>query len=366
MAGKKGIGIIGYGGFGEFIHQAWNQMENAHVVAVCDSDGSRNPGGDVVFYVDIAAMLRDEKVEIVSIATPPSSHKDLSIQAMRAGKHVLIEKPLALSVEDALLIKQVAQETGRVATVNFVLRFNPIVEKLREIIRGEVLGKLRRLDLRNYAMQDTVPEGHWFWNPEISGRILLEHGVHFFDLASWMVGSEAVETCSLGVERKPGLEDRVFAGVKYESGVVGTFWHSFSRPRALETTTFHFAFDLGEIEMTGWIPLALCIWGWTSKAGLEEIKGLQSGVDLQLSADRLDEPRALSSGIDYGVEFDIDATMKLEEPKPQVYADNLRSIMADLIEAIDNPSHAMRVTIDDAIEAVRIAEMATRCAHPEG
>jgi uncharacterized protein (DUF362 family) len=76
-----------------------------------------------------------------------------------------------------------------------------------DIVGSEVLGKPRRCDLRNYAMQDTVPEGHWFWNPEISGRILLEHGVHFFDLASWALGTKAVDTCSMGVERKPGRKD---------------------------------------------------------------------------------------------------------------------------------------------------------------
>lgn len=358
---KKGIGIIGYGGFGEFIHKAWDQMENARVVAVCDADASRNLGG-VAFYGDIEAFLADASVDIVSVATPPSSHKDLSIRAMRAGKHVLIEKPLALSEADAESIRQVAHETGRVATVNFVLRFDPIVETLREIVRSEVFGKIRRADLRNYAMQDTVPEGHWFWKPDISGRILLEHGVHFFDLASWVIGSNAADAWSLGVERKPGMEDRVFAAVKYENGVVGTYWHSFSRPRELETTTFHFAFDLGEIEMIGWIPLELRIWGWTNASGLEMLKNL--GARAEVDARRIDFAKAHSSEFVYDVDYEINARIALDRPKLDVYADNIRAIMADMIAAIDNPSHKMRVTMDDAIESVRVAERATIFAHP--
>ncbi len=94
---KKGIGIIGYGGFGEFIHKAWNEMNIAHVVAVCDADSTRNPGGDAAFYTTLTDLLADENVDIVSIATPPSSHKDLAILAMQAEKHVLIEKPIAMT-----------------------------------------------------------------------------------------------------------------------------------------------------------------------------------------------------------------------------------------------------------------------------
>lgn len=361
--GKKGIGIIGYGGFGEFIRNAWDQMDSAHVVAVCDSNPTRAPIGDVHFYQEVGPLLADPDVDIVSIATPPNSHKDLALIALQAGKHVLVEKPLAITRRDGELIKQAAKETARVASVDFVLRYNPITETLHKIIDMEILGKLRRIDLRNYAMLDQVPEGHWFWNPEISGRILVEHGVHFFDLARWMTGAPAKEVWGLAVERKPGIEDRMFAAVKYENGTVGTFWHSFSRPRALETTTFHFAFDLGEIDMFGWIPLELKIWGWTGNAGLKALRSLNSDIEIY---DRKMEPmKAESSEFFYDVEHDFRAAVKLDKPKMQVYAENLRSIMADLISTIDQPGHIMRVTLDDAIEAVKTAELATNFAHPE-
>lgn len=357
----KGIGIIGYGGFGAFIHKAWNRMDEAHVVAVCDEDPRRAPGGDAEFYSSIDELLADHRVDIVSVATPPNTHADLAIRAMRAGKHVLVEKPLALSVADAREIERVANETGRVATVNFVLRYNRIVEILREIVQGEVLGKPRRCDLRNYAMQDTVPEGHWFWDPNISGGILLEHGVHFFDLASFVLDTSLGSppcVCSMGVERKPGMQDRVFAAVRYQDGVIGTYWHSFSRPRELETTTFHWAFDLGEIEMLGWIPLELRIWGWTDKRGLDLVRGIRELAHIDTS--RMEPTKAHSSEFYYDVEYEINSRIELAEPKLEVYSDNLRAIMSDIIAAIDNPAHRLRVTLADAIEAVRVAEMATR------
>jgi len=362
MAEKKGIGIIGFGGFGIFIRKAWDQMDNARVVAVCDSIPSRDPG-DIAFYEEASALLADAKVDIVSIATPPSTHKEIAIEAMRAGKHVLVEKPIALTVEDALEIKRVSEETGRVATVNFVLRYTPLAEILRELVRSEALGKLLRLDLRNYAMQEGVPEGHWFWSPEISGRILLEHGVHFFDLAAWVTGAKAGDIWSLGVDRKPGMEDRVFAAVKYDTGLVGTFWHSFSRPGPLETTSFHFAFDLGEIDMAGWIPMELGIWGWTGRDGVAMLEAI---LDEESVAEEMEPVKARASDRVYDVAYELHTCIEMEESKDQIYSDAVRGVMADLIAAADDPSHVMRVTIDDAIEAVRVAEAATLIAHTRG
>jgi predicted dehydrogenase len=357
---KKGIGIIGYGGFGAFMHKAWDAMSNAGVVAVCDSDPTRLPDG-VTCYSDYNDLLADQSVDIVSIATPPSSHKDLALKAFAAGKHTLIEKPLALSPDDTAQIIDAACAAGVKASVNFVLRYNPIVIALEEIAKAGILGKLRRMDLRNYAMQETVPKGHWFWNPEISGRILLEHGVHFFDMASTVAKAKAVDCWSLGVEREKGMEDRVFAAVKYDNDVVGTFWHSFSRPRELERTTFHFAFDMGEIDVIGWIPLEMKIWGSTDQAGLEKLWDLN--VDITFSP-ALHESE-LSSEFTYATQHEIKGGLELAQPKLEVYADGLRHIMVDLIESIENSEHQMRVSLDDAAEAVKTAYRAMQFAHPK-
>jgi predicted dehydrogenase len=359
MSDKKGIGIIGFGGFGVFLRASWDAMDEAQVVAVCDSDTSRAPEG-VRFYTQFEDMLADDAVDIVSIATPPSSHKELCLKAMRAGKHVLIEKPLALSINDCDEIRRVAAETGRSATVNFVLRHNRVVDVLRRIVREKVFGELRRVDLRNYATQETVPEGHWFWEPDVSGRILLEHGVHFFDLIHHITGATANDVWSLGVERKAGMEDRVFAAVKYDTGMVGTYWHSFSRPRELETTTFHFAFDLGEIEMIGWIPLELQLWGWTSDAALGTLREMMGDVQSTAITPRQER----SSEFTYDVAHEVKTNFALSQPKLDIYASGVREVMADLIRAIDDPSHKMLVTLEAGAEAVRIAQLATEFAHP--
>lgn len=355
--GKKGIGIVGYGGFGEYLHKTWKLTGGVEVVAVCDSRAQCAPD-DVMFYSNIQDLLADPKVDTVSIATPPSSHCELALQSLAAGKHVLVEKPLALSELDARRIEAAAREAGKVVMVDFMLRYNPIVESVGKIIREEVLGKLRRIDLRNYATLEQTPEGHWFWNPEISGGIFLEHGVHFFDLAHYYTGSEASEVCSITQERKPGIEDEVFAGVHYENGIIGTFWHSFSRPRPIETTTFHLAFDLGEVDVIGWIPLEMRLWGWTDQKGMDVLRGLIPRLRIQ--EDSMDKLQTQSSDLIYEVDRSIRAHGVLERPKLEEYSGNLRAIMTDMVNAIDTGA-TTKVTLDDGIEAVRVAQMATEC-----
>lgn len=357
---KVGIGVIGLGGFGWFLIKEWSRLSEIEIVAVSDENPARVPpdAQGLTFYQNYDEMLDDPRVEIVSIATPPSTHLAMSLAAIAKGKHVLIEKPVALTAEDAATIAEAADKAGVVATVNFMLRFNPLVEGMRKIIEAGVFGKPRRVDLRNYATQVTVPPGHWFWDHKISGGILVEHGVHFFDMSSYMLGSRAVEATGLSVWRNSEQEDRVFATAKFENDVIGTYWHSFSRPLPLETTTFHMAFDLGEVEITGWIPLSVKFFGWTDQKGIETLRQNLPGLDL--TVEEMKETLAKSSDETYPVSMSIKGTAEINLPKGDVYGNLVRAMMLDMVAAIRNRDHRLRVTLNDAKAAVAIAEQATK------
>uniref|UniRef100_UPI002584D28D Gfo/Idh/MocA family protein n=1 Tax=Novosphingobium sp. TaxID=1874826 RepID=UPI002584D28D len=179
MADPVGLLLVGCGRISAAHLGALAGLEGEiRLAGVADADqGARHRAAAahaVPAFADLDEALAMPGVDAVLIASPNALHAAQAAAALAAGKHVLVEKPLALTVEDAELIKRIAEENKRVATVDFVLRYNPLVEMLHEIVKAEIFGKLRRVDLRNYAMQDTVPEGHWFWNPEVSGRILLE------------------------------------------------------------------------------------------------------------------------------------------------------------------------------------------------
>ena len=91
------VGIIGCGGFGGFFHDSWKTLASAKVVAVADVVASRNPGAGINFYNSPTELVKDEEIDIVSVATPPCSHAEIACLAMESNKHVLIKKPLALS-----------------------------------------------------------------------------------------------------------------------------------------------------------------------------------------------------------------------------------------------------------------------------
>lgn len=136
---------------------------------------------------DFAAILGDPSIEAVSICTPNSLHAPMATAAMRAGKHVLCEKPLALNAEDAQTIADCARETGRVCMVSHVLRFRDDTLELKR--RAADIGDIyyaRALARR----QNGIPKwGGWFTQQRLSGGgPLIDTGVHILDLAWWLGG----------------------------------------------------------------------------------------------------------------------------------------------------------------------------------
>lgn len=358
MEDTIGIGVIGLGGFGRFLVEQWSVMDNIKISAVSDADPScASYFPSIRFYPDYHNLLEDSDVQIVSIATPPSTHAPIALAAIGHGKNVLIEKPVALNTADACRIKEAALKQGVVATVNFVLRYSPVVEGVRKIIDKGVFGAPRRIDLRNYATQDTVPPGHWFWDRSISGGIMVEHGVHFFDMSRYILDKQPLEAAGYSVWRNSEQEDRVFGIVRFEDDIVGTYWHSFTRPKAIETTTMHIACDLGEIEISGWIPLEVSFWGWTDESGLQTIKDCLPGVQMDIGD--MHNFEVASCDRIYRVNAEVRGCAGLGIPKLDAYGNLVRAVLADMVMAVKHPDHVMNVTIDDAISALAVAERTT-------
>ncbi|MBK9565187.1 MAG: Gfo/Idh/MocA family oxidoreductase [Saprospiraceae bacterium] len=102
------IGIIGFGGFGKFLFNAWNQLDNVQVTSIADINAAAITGiENVAFFIDWKDMILSENIDLIAIVTEPSTHQVIANACMRAGKHVLIEKPLAINTSDArAIIKQ--------------------------------------------------------------------------------------------------------------------------------------------------------------------------------------------------------------------------------------------------------------------
>ena len=358
---EYGIGIIGYGGFGRFLHRAWADMPGVTVCAVSDAH-QRLDLANTAFYSRWQDLIADAEIDIVSIATPPHLHVEMACAAMEAGKHVLIEKPLATTLDAAHRIVAMRDRTGCQAAVDYVLRFNPIVETLQAWSRNRWFGVLRRVVVENYAQDDALPPDHWFWDREQSGGILVEHAVHFIDLANACTEAKPLQTNGSSVWRTPRQEDRMMLTTIYDDGLVASQYHEFARPRFFERTTIRFVFDLADVETEGWIPLNGRVRALTdehTRESLRHLPGFQ--VTDTNSIDGAAEIRV--GGRLYHANTDIEGTFALEASKDAVYRASVQAAMADLIRAIEDPEYQPTASLEAGITSLDIALQATRMAH---
>jgi predicted dehydrogenase len=371
---RYSIGMIGYGGFGRFLHGAWSEMDHVDVTAVADADPDRNPK-NVRFYSDWQRLISDSQVDIVAIATPPSTHAAMAVAALKEGKHVLVEKPIATTMEDANQILAERDRAHRHITVDFMLRFNPIVEALHRWCSDGRFGVLRRVVVENYAQDESLSPEHWFWDPALSGGILVEHAVHFFDVVRWCSGSRAVRVNGIGLHRNRRQEDRMMATVLHEDGLVATHYHSFSRPNFFEQTSMRFVFDLLDIDLEGWIPMSgrlRAIVNEENESELTRLPGFQTTVRQTESnkASMAGSSRAAAArqtisvaGRPYKMEAVSEGAFALPRTKSEEYARSLRALMSDFVGAIDDPAQRLRVTAEDGVASLEIALAATADAH---
>src|SRR5713101_4307517 len=158
-------------------------------------------------------------------------------------------------MEDARRVIDAAAATGRLATVDHVLRHQALVKAVETVGFEGLLGPLRTFTVSNYAIVDVVSPDHWFWDQARSGGILVEHGVHFFDLAAQLARSPARDISAFRQVRPDGRTDGMAATVLHGNGVFAYHAHVFCRSAEAERTTIDLGFEYGSVTLTGWIPL---------------------------------------------------------------------------------------------------------------
>ncbi len=179
------IGIIGLGAIGQRLMKQFLQHPHIEVVAVCDQLESlaRETAGSIrgaQAYTMYQQLIADPKVELVYVAVPPKFHFPIVMEALRAQKHILCEKPLANSVEEAREMLKAATEANVIHAMNFPLNYGAAAIKFAELFRENYIGKLRRLQLTMQFSEWPRPwqKNNWVGNRE-QGGFVLEVGVHF-------------------------------------------------------------------------------------------------------------------------------------------------------------------------------------------
>ncbi|UZW58387.1 Gfo/Idh/MocA family protein [Lysobacter enzymogenes] len=197
---QLGVAIVGTGMIGN-VHRRAAILAGARVCGVSASSPQR--AADVASawnvaraYRDIEEALADPQVQVVHICTPNHLHRAMAQAALAAGKHVICEKPLATTLEDAGALAAAAAASGLVATVPFVYRYHPVVREARARIAQGELGPLRLI--HGSYLQDWLLDpasNNWRVDPALGGpsRVFADIGSHWCDLVEWVAGERFVE-----------------------------------------------------------------------------------------------------------------------------------------------------------------------------
>lgn len=234
---KFNIAICGLGGMGKWHRETIAKIPDLHLVGSFDVNPERQKFAEVHGvkpYPSWQALLDDPAVDIVTIATPNDLHRPLAIQALHAGKNVVVEKPAALSESEFRAMADVAEATGMLLTVHQNRRWDDDFRTALEVVRGGELGPVFRVESRVLGCRG-IP-GDWRQLPEKGGGMILDWGVHLLDQILQMV-REPLRTVYATVDHVTNefVDDGFYADLKFDSGLlahveVGTS-HFVGKPR---------------------------------------------------------------------------------------------------------------------------------------
>lgn len=190
-----GIAVVGTG-FGQKVHIPGFQVHHRTQVAAVyhrDTDQARAIAAKYSIPYSsnsLADILAQPTVDAVSIATPPFLHREMAAAALQAGKHILLEKPTALSVEEARQIETLAQESQRIAVMDFEFRFVPAWQHLAALLAAGYVGQPRLIKVDWMVPGRANPDRPWSWyaRADQGGGTLGAFASHTFDYLAWLFG----------------------------------------------------------------------------------------------------------------------------------------------------------------------------------
>lgn len=257
--GKIGYAVLGLGVGMAHVESALN-YEKCKLVAVCDLVQSKvkavcyaNPG--VTGYLDFEDLLKDERVDIVSVCLPSGMHADFAIRLMEAGKHVLIEKPMDIVPEQVLRIEEARIRTGKKVGGIYQNRNNAVMTPLKEAIDSGKLGKIFLGTfavkwLREKAYFEGAHSWHGTWAMD-GGGSLINQAIHTLDIMQWLMGKPVSVTSRMSVnDHNIESEDLTASVFTFENGATATFVSTTCCYPGLSTDIQVYGTD-GSVEIDG-------------------------------------------------------------------------------------------------------------------
>ena len=199
---KTKIAIIDLGGIAQLVHlPILQKLNNAEVSAVSEINKSRLNSVAGKFeiknkYIDYKELLKNDDSEAVIIATPTGTHRDIAVDVLKAGKHVLIEKPVATSLSEAEDIKRASINAGKTVMVGMNMRYRPDAMMLKSLLSNKEIGEI--FYIRASWLRKRSSSEKWFMKKgEAGGGVLMDLGILLLDLSIWLLNYADVTGVSI-------------------------------------------------------------------------------------------------------------------------------------------------------------------------
>lgn len=254
------VAIVGNGNIYNLAHlHAWKSMKDVEIRATCDiiAERAKKACKDTAaknYYLNMDDLLSNDDFDVVDLCVPTHEHARLSIAALKAGKHVICEKPVARNLEGATDMLKAAEKSDKGLYIGHTRRFDQRWRKIKECIDSGKIGTptyIRSCE-RTWL---SFPSDSWHWVFEKSGGVLLDIGIHCADLVNWFFGSKPKEVFARGKTireeaRANGVHDLATVMIRYEDGKTAFIDVSWAFP--MTYAPFYFSQDIfgtdGRIE----------------------------------------------------------------------------------------------------------------------
>jgi len=241
MTQRMRVGMIGCGQIAKYLHVPdYAACPEAEIVALCDLVPSKAQAlakkyaPQAKVYTDYRKMLKEAAVEAVTVALPNYLHAPVTIDALKAGCHVNVEKPMACSSEEARRMIDTARRCGRLLNVNQSQRLFPPHIKAKEVVDSGILGKILHVTAMfgHAGPEYWSPTGKWFFKKKQARfGAMADLGVHKADLVRYLTGKEVAEIAAFfgTLEKKnTDVEDNFVAALRFTDGTMGTLASSWT------------------------------------------------------------------------------------------------------------------------------------------
>jgi UDP-N-acetylglucosamine 3-dehydrogenase len=252
---KLGVAVIGTGFWGKNHARVYKELESTELVAICDKNAERaktiaNQFG-VKAYTNSAMMMRNEEIEAVSVCTWSTSLAKEALRALKCGKHVLVEKPMATSTKQAEKLVVIAKQNGLHFTVGFLMRFIPGLCHIRKAVEKEKIGQLVCATAKRVSQ----------W-PERIGDVgvVKDTAIHDIDVMRFVFGEDPISVyAKVGAMRHKKFEDYALIMLTFADGksaFIESNWLTPYKTRALTVTGSEAIMRLDYITQELWIEAA--------------------------------------------------------------------------------------------------------------